>query len=88
MATAQEEDEGFATQPDTEAPSNSAFGNSEAWRGFVETLVPPINAAVSGATSVGRELDKYFGTENMTAFPKINQSSKAMGETASSEEDR
>jgi len=88
LATAQEEDEGFATQPDTEAPSNSAFGNSEAWRGFVETLVPPINAAVSGATSVGRELDKYFGTENMTAFPKINQSSKAMGETASSEEDR
>ena len=87
-AKALPEEEGFAPQPDTEVPSNGAFGNSEAWRGFVETLVPPINAAVSGATSVGRELDKYFGTENMTAFPKINQSSKAMGGTASSEEDQ
>jgi len=50
-----------------------------AWGGFVETAVPAINDFVSGATSVGMELDKYFGTEDMTAFPKINPSEKARG---------
>ena len=50
-----------------------------AWGGFVETAVPAINDFVSGATSVGMELDSYFGTEDMTAFPKINPSEKARG---------
>ena len=50
-----------------------------AWGGFVETAVPAIDGFVSGATSVGMGLDNYFGTEDMTAFPKINPSEKARG---------
>jgi len=50
-----------------------------AWGGFVETAVPAIDGFVSGATSVGMGLDSYFGTEDMTAFPKINPSQKAKG---------
>lgn len=81
VAELQEFDEQIHSEmTDQTTPQEAARILREAYRGLVETVVPSLIDTVSGATAIGRNLDTYFGTEDMTAFPKINPSSKAMSE--------